>query len=423
MTPHHGRLLPATAITILALGVMPLAAASAAPSPAAAGSSAPFGSGVAVATVRDIEVPGARLVSMSPDGRWIVAARPTPGPYHELCVFDVATLAERACGGLSPLAAAIRLDDVAWSRDGSKLAFSEEIATSFTDGDLWLMDTASGALTNLDDDAFAGRIPPFGDAPPGVTITLPVAPAFSSDGQRVAFSRSLIVDGKPAGDDISVFSVDGGPPERLVGVAEGRDILVAFGDIEWSPDDRAVYHSVRDAGAGVSDGIWMVDTATGASRVVATTMASDGGPLTLVAVSPRGDRLLAYDPVRAVRFLEGPVLALVDPTTGGTEPHEAPVSREGTPGMVMPATFSPDGSMLLLVTRMVTPDFQVHVRDLASGEVTAVLPNGLPLVPAVDVPTWSTSGTVFIRAGAGDREGSGDVAALSRAALLEVQSG
>ena len=117
------------------------------------------------------------------------------------------------------------------------------------------------------------------------------------------------------------------------------------------------------------------------------------------------------------------MLALVDAMTGGAEPLEAPASRDGTPGMVLPATFSPDGSMLLLVTRMVTPDFQVHVRDLAGGEVTAVLPDGLPLVPAVDVPTWSTSGTVFIRAGAGDREGSGDVAARSRAALLEVPSG
>ena len=243
----------------------------------------------------------------------IVAARSTPGPYHELCVFDVATLAERSCGHLSPLAAAIRLDDVAWSRDGSKLTFGEEIATSFTDGDLWLMDAASGALTNLDDDGFAGAHPPFGTSPPGATITLPVAPAFSSDGQRVAFSRSLIVDGLPAGNDISVVSVDGGPPERLERVSEGKDIFTAFGDIEWAPDDGAVYYSVRDAGAGVPDGIWLVDTATGASRVVATTMASDGGPR-----RSRRSRLAVIGCSRTT-------------PSGPPGPWRAPCSRSSTP--------------------------------------------------------------------------------------------
>ena len=248
------------------------------------------------------------------------------------------------------------------------------------------------------------------------TVTLPRSPAFASDGQRIAFSRSLLVDGLPAGNDIAVVPVEGGAPERLARVSEGGDILVAS-SLGWTPDDGTLYYSVSGTAGRAGDGLWAADTSTGATRLVARTMSEDGGPLTLVAVSPAGDRLLAMDAERYTRTFSGPVLALVDASTGSAEPLLPPVGDPAR-AIVLPAAFSPDGTSLLLVLRIVDPDFQLHVLDLDSGRVVPLVPSGLPLVPALDTPTWSTDGTILIRAGAGEREGSGDVDALGRAVLV-----
>lgn len=369
----------------------------------------------AAAELRMVEIPGARIVSLSPDGRWIAAARPATRPHESLCVYAVDTLEERACSDTGTRSAGVRPEEFAWSPDGSRLAFTEEVLGSFSDGDLWLMDAATGALKNLDDDGFAGGILTRGETTPD-TVTLPRSPAFASDGQRIAFSRSLLVDGLPAGNDIAVVPVEGGAPERLARVSEGGDILVAS-SLGWTPDDGTLYYSVSGTAGRAGDGLWAADTSTGATRLVARTMSEDGGPLTLVAVSPAGDRLLAMDVERYTRTFSGPVLALVDASTGSAEPLLSPVGDPAR-AIVLPAAFSPDGTSLLLVSRIVDPDFQLHVLDLDSGRVVPLVPSGLPLVPALDTPTWSTDGTILIRAGAGEREGSGDVDALGRAVLV-----
>jgi dipeptidyl aminopeptidase/acylaminoacyl peptidase len=116
--------------------------------------------GLRLVEQREIEIPDSRIISMSPDGRWIAAVRPGPRDRDgELCVFAVETLEERACASLSGLHAGIRLEDVTWSPDGEHLAFTERALISYIDGDLWLMDAANGELTNLDDESTAYRTP------------------------------------------------------------------------------------------------------------------------------------------------------------------------------------------------------------------------------------------------------------------------
>jgi hypothetical protein len=72
---------------------------------------------------------------------------------------------------------------------------------------------------------------------------------------------------------------------------------------------------------------------------------------------------------------------------------------------------------------MVDPDFQLHVLDLHSDRVVPLVPSGLRIVPALDAPTWSAAGTILIPAGAGEREGSGDVDALGQAVLVVLATG
>src|SRR5262245_39100027 len=81
--------------------------------------------GITVAEQRGIEIPDTRIISLSPDGTAIVAGKPSTGVDH-LCTYDVATLTERACADLSVLDSGLRIEDVVWSPDGSKVAFSEE---------------------------------------------------------------------------------------------------------------------------------------------------------------------------------------------------------------------------------------------------------------------------------------------------------
>ena len=85
--------------------------------------------------------------------------RPAIAPHESLCVYAVDTLEERSCSDTGTRSAGVRPEEVAWSPDGSRLAFSEEIVGTSSDGDLWLMDAATGKLENLDDDGFTGRGP------------------------------------------------------------------------------------------------------------------------------------------------------------------------------------------------------------------------------------------------------------------------
>jgi dipeptidyl aminopeptidase/acylaminoacyl peptidase len=108
---------------------------------------------------RTIKLPDTRIISMSPDGRRIAGAQPVIGCQRgRLCVFAVTTLAQQSCVDLSPLEAGLRIEDVTWSPDGTRLAFAEDTFRVLRDGDLWVMDVATGALTNVDDDGFGGRV-------------------------------------------------------------------------------------------------------------------------------------------------------------------------------------------------------------------------------------------------------------------------
>src|SRR5215218_3361305 len=113
--------------------------------------------GIAVAEQREIELPDTRIIALSPDGTTVVAGKPSVG-VDQLCTYDVATLAERACADLSVLDSGLRIEDVVWSPDSAKIAFSEEAFQRYKDGDIWVMDAATGALSDLTDEGVRGPI-------------------------------------------------------------------------------------------------------------------------------------------------------------------------------------------------------------------------------------------------------------------------
>ena len=97
-----------------------------------------------------------RILSLSPDGTMAVAIG---GDRDTLCTYTVPAGDEVACADLAEHGIRLRPEDVAWSPDSHTLAFAENALQMFVDGDLWLMDAASGELTNLTDDGFEGGLP------------------------------------------------------------------------------------------------------------------------------------------------------------------------------------------------------------------------------------------------------------------------
>ena len=270
---------------------------------------------VRLVSARTIQIPDVRILSMSPEGSSIVGVRPMVGSRRDgkLCVFDTVTLAERSCAGLSRLDAGIRMEDVTWSPDGSLLAFGEEAFKVYLDGDLWLMDAATGKLTNLDDDGFEGSLPVLGRDPNTDPITIGVSPTFTSDGRSVTWSRSTIVDGHFVGNDIATVPVTGGPAESLLSVSSDRPGIVYYG-MHWTDDGSTLFYNVNDVDpSSPRNGIWSVPASGLGSRLIAGATDPDLGEPAVLQVARDAHRLLAWYPRTAGRVPMLKPLALIDP--------------------------------------------------------------------------------------------------------------
>lgn len=387
---------------LVVAGMLPLgAAAVAAASPAPVAAAEPR---FRVTDQRAIELPDSRIVSMSPDGRWLAVVRPALGYQRgRLCAVDVVTLEDRSCADLSGLGAGLRIEDVTWSPDGEHLAFGEVAFVNFRDGDLWLMDTATGALTNLDDDGFEGKIP-LTDLPAGTSLTVPVSPAFSPDGTTIAFSRTTF-DAAGRRNTISVVPVAGGPVTDLRTVAELPGI--AYFGMAWTPDGRRIVHSFQSASRDdLANGIWVMDADGGEARLLVGRFQDTHGPAVL-AMSPAGDSLLLWDPEALGRFQDGPpVYAVADLAHGTPMPLEPIGERAASGASVAWAGFSPDGSALMELHRGTDGDLQLWARldplsDVPIGE--PLITEGLEMAGPVDrgiAPTWASNGTLLLTGGA-----------------------
>ena len=365
---------------------------------------------------RAIEIPGARIISMSPDGHWLAAVRPVSGfERGSLCAIDIETLADRACADLSVLGAGLRIEDVTWSPDSAHLAFAERGFVTFVDGDLWLMDAATGALTNLDDDGFDGGLPLFKGVWPAGPITLPVNPAFSPDGSTIAFSRSILTPDARS-NVIATVPVSGGPVTDLVTVS--RDQMgIAYNGIAWAPDATRIYYTaISVRAADLSNGVWVVGADGNDPHLLVGHYQDTSGPAVL-DVSSDGATLLLQDPAAMGSFGSGlPVYATAD-TTHGIPTPILTLAPGALPGATVGwAGFSPDGRWLLTVDRLLDPENQVRLRALGATEDVALLPDGLaaagPVAQGIAM-TWAANGTVLLT-GAGRVE---------TATLLTIEGG
>lgn len=151
---------------------------------------------------------------------------------------------------------------LAWSPDG------EQLAISYNDEDIYLLDIRTGNLLPLD-----------GASEPGIIETMP---DWSPDGKQIAFVRSETAsDGFDLNGDseIAVISAKGGSLKFLTEIPTGRNYYPSF-----SPDGRWVaftHHADNDEGSYASQAadIYLIPSGGGQSlRLDANSQVSDSWP-------------------------------------------------------------------------------------------------------------------------------------------------
>jgi Tol biopolymer transport system component len=288
--------------------------------------------------------------------------------------------------------------DLVWSPDGTRIAFAEQAFQLLREGDLWLMDAATGRLTNLTDDGATRRLPM--TRPSDVAeLFVDVSPAWTPDGRAIAVSRTVWRDGDWRGNELAVVDVETGRVESIYQVTP-EAIGVVTGPMAWSADGSKLYYSVlTQAGDDPERGIWVFDRDTGQAELVVAT-GTNATDYPFRAVSPRGDLLLTASTGADSQFASpAAYLDLVDLAGQSVTPLTVAGADDADLARIRLVAFSPDGSMLVLVvTSPSAPFTQAIVRDLGTGTETVLIADLPEFVAGFVGQTvqWSANGTVYV---------------------------
>ncbi len=348
-------------------------------------------------TLSDGSVP----VALAPDGARLAAVGPAVDSLRgEICVLDVATLAVIACSDGAALDTGVDPASIRWSPDGARLAFTEDRQLTGLDGDLWVMDAATGALVNVDDDGFSGVADHVLGLPHG-TVTLPMAPAFTPDGNALTYGRLVASGGTLQREEIVTVPVTGGAAEVLLALpgppfARGA---TAFGGA-WAPDGSRFYTSIQTDALAAGEGIVALDADGTAASTLAGVADVNAGAPAVAAVSPDGRAILGFlHRLGATYGGAANAWLLLDPATARVTPVQPQDAMLALYTYIGQAGFSPDGRWLLTVTRGTDPDGQVAVRPVDGGAETVLIAEGVGASASIEggMPlNWAADGTVLI---------------------------
>lgn len=355
---------------------------------------------VQVVDWQPVELDDSRVLAMSPNGQWLATLRHVAGQRPEACVIAANTFTERLCMDLSGFDAGLRADGVTWSPDSRRIVFDEEIYRTIRDGDLWVLDVATGTVTHLADDGYRGALPS-DDNLPSSDVYLDTDPAWSPDGTELVFVRTTW-KGAASPTRIVRLGIYGGTETTIVDFKNGKDAV--FVTPRWSPDGKQIVYSEMSLDAGDSrNGIWTVGLDGQPPRQIVGVDPERGAP-TLAEVSAHADKALVLYP-RSLQMFDLNPWALLDLATGATTVLEAPARGSATSkpdpfAVTALATFSPDGDAVLLASWI--GDFSdLYAVTIESGEMTPLI-EGMDAVSALRPLgglTWASNATIYVPTG------------------------
>ena len=301
----------------------------------------------------------------SPDGKSVAFARCIDA--NQCGMFTVPALggAEREIASIGPRS----IEALVWSPDEQTLAYSarSEPGEALS---IYLLSVETLQERKL-------TTPPassFGD----------LDPAFSPDGERIAFTRS-VVEGV---QNIYVVSVQGGTPRELT--SDNAEIT----GLDWSSNGEIVFASNR----GGASSLWRIPLAGGTPSWIAT--AGDGVSVHHPSVSRTGEHL-SYEQ----RATETNIWELQRGRSQG-RPLISSTRWDSNPA------FSPDGERIAFASqRTGSQEIWVSERD-GSDPVRLTFFEG----PFASSPRWSPDGAqIAFDSKGGEDEGTADVYVMSTA--------
>lgn len=303
---------------------------------------------------------------LSPDGNHIAAIH-----QNQICLFTSAGLQERCAtfqshGGLDP-------NSVRWSPDSTRLVMTEDYFQRFLNPDIWVLDTATGAFTDLTDDRAA------------IAANIDVAPRWSHDGTQILFLR-LRGDGANKHADLFTISARGGTPTTIGALQPGGDVA---GALDWSADGTHIAYTAKLAPDDPAFGVWVANRDGSAPRHVLPKP-----PVTEVAFSA-DDRYVAALDVTLQQYATGgqPSTRVVRVADGGTLPVDPDNAALWT-------AWSSTGSALASIVRNVRDPARSGVYLTAQpgtpGMLIAAGEFSAPFLRATRMPTWSARNTLLL---------------------------
>jgi hypothetical protein len=355
--------------------------------------------GWSVNTVAAVDLGDLRPIALSPDGRLLAAT-----DRSQLCVYAIATAAQQSCADLSVLNAGLRVADVSWSPDSTRLLVGEDAFAVLKDSDIWVMDAATGELTNLTDEGYDGAIPVGSLGNSTDIISADISPTWTQDGTGITFSRSLWDQGEFIDNYIATIPATGEGSSEIVVERVSPHAGYIHNSMRWTADGTYLYYSTWANGEESESGIFRVDATDGSNELVLGA-SPEYGPPALVDVSATGEHLIIWYPqVANPQNISKPIYALLDVATGELTPlqpaGETDFERiQG--GRVTLAGFSPDGTKLLTGRSDAAIGQVLWVTDLETGLESPVAEEALGRIFFFDyaVPlSWSAQDTTVLAA-------------------------